>query len=195
MALDARQAYVTEFRSSEEERRAPPWLFELRKSAIDRFDAVGFPTQKQEDWKYTNLAPLLRIPFKPAILARPDGVVAEKLEPFTFGVLKTTLLVFVNGRFAPRLSYLRPRPEGVRVASLAEVLKEEAATLEPHLGRIARSEDDPFASLNTALFADGAYVEVPNHTAVEEPIHLLFVSTSKDLPIVAHPRNLIRIGA
>ncbi|HYY47446.1 MAG TPA: Fe-S cluster assembly protein SufD, partial [Thermoplasmata archaeon] len=168
---------------------------ELRKSAIDRFDAVGFPTQKQEDWKYTNLAPLLRIPFKPAILARPDGVVAEKLEPFTFGVLKTTLLVFVNGRFAPRLSYLRPRPEGVRVASLAEVLREEAATLEPHLGRIARSEDDPFASLNMALFADGAYVEVPNHTAVEEPIHLLFVSTSKDLPIVAHPRNLIRIGA
>jgi Fe-S cluster assembly protein SufD len=195
VALDARQAYVAEFRSSEEERRGPPWLSELRKSAIDRFDAVGFPTQKQEDWKYTNLAPLLRIPFKPAILARPDGVVAEKLEPFTFGVLKTTLLVFVNGRFAPRLSYLRPRPEGVRVASLAEVLREEAATLEPHLGRIARSEDDPFASLNMALFADGAYVEVPNHTAVEEPIHLLFVSTSKDLPIVAHPRNLIRIGA
>src|SRR5205823_11145005 len=166
-----------EFASSEEERRGPPWLRQLRKSAITRFEALGFPTQRQEDWKYTNLAPLLRVPFKPAILARPDGVVAEKLEPFTFGVLKTTLLVFVNGRYAPRLSYLRRLPEGVRVASLAEVVNQEAVTLEPHLGRIARSEDDPFLSLNTAFFGDGAYVEVPNNTVVEEPIHLLFVST------------------
>jgi Fe-S cluster assembly protein SufD len=195
VALDAKQTYVAEFASSEEERRGPPWLRQLRKSAIARFEALGFPTQKQEDWRYTNLAPLLRVPFKPAILARPDGVVAEKLEPYTFGVLKTTLLVFVNGRYAPRLSYLRRLPEGVRVASLAEVLNQEAVTLEPHLGRIARSEDDPFLSLNTAFFGDGAYVEVPNNTVVEEPIHLLFVATSKELPIVAYPRNLIRIGA
>lgn len=195
MALEAKETYLAEFASSQEELRGPAWLRELRKSAIARFDGSGFPTQKHEDWKYTNLAPLLRVPFRPAILARPDGVVAEKLEPFTFGVLKTTQLVFVNGRYAPRLSYLRPLPEGVRIASLAEVLEKDPDAVESLLGKIVRLGDDAFVSLNTSFFGDGAYVEIPKNTVVEEPIHLLFVSTSRDLPIVTYPRNLIRIGA
>jgi Fe-S cluster assembly protein SufD len=195
VALDAKQTYVAEFASAEGERQGPAWLRDLRRSAIARFEALGFPTQKHEDWKYTNLGPLVRVPFKPAILARPDGVLAEKLEPFTFGVLKTTQLVFVNGRYAPRLSYLRPLPEGVRVSSLAEILNQEPATLQPHLAQVVRYEHDAFVALNTAFFGDGAYVDIPTNTVVEEPIHLLFVSTSRDLPIVTHPRNLIRLGA
>ena len=122
-------------------------------------------------------------------------MVAENLEPFTFGVLKASQLVFVNGRYAPRLSYLRSLPEGVRVAPLAEMLRAEPETLEKHLTRYAQFEDDPFVALNTAFFQDGAYVEVPKGTVVGEPIHLLFVSTFRDLPIVAHPRNLILMGA
>src|SRR5207247_2884976 len=157
--------------------------------------ALGFPTQKHEQWKFTNLATLLRAPVTPATLGRPGAVVAENREPFTFGVLKTSHLVFVNGRYAPRLSYLRSLPEGVRVAPLAEMLRSEPEALEKHLTRYAQFEDDPFVALNTAFFQDGAYVEVPKGTVVEEPLHLLFVSTSRDLPIVAHPRNLILMGA
>ncbi len=194
-SVDTKQTYVAEFASSERELGGPEWLRSVRKKAIERFEVLGFPTQRHEQWKFTNLAPLLRVPFKPAILGRPGGVVAENLEPFTFGVLKTSQLVFVNGRYAPRLSYLRSLPEGVRVAPLAEMLRSEPEALEKHLTRYAQFEDDPFVALNTAFFQDGAYVEVPKGTVVGEPIHLLFVSTSRDLPIVAHPRNLILIGA
>ncbi len=194
-SVDTKQTYVADFASSERELGGPEWLRAVRKKAIGHFEALGFPTQKHEQWKFTNLATLLRIPFKPAILGRPGGVVAENLEPFTFGVLKTSQLVFVNGRYAPRLSYLRSLPEGVRVAPLAEMLRAEPETLEKHLTRYAQFEDDPFVALNTAFFQDGAYVEVPKGTVVGEPIHLLFVSTSRDLPIVAHPRNLILMGA
>jgi len=195
VSVDTKQTYVAEFESSEKALGGPEWLREVRKKAIGRFEALGFPTQKHEEWKYTNLATLVRTPFKPAILGRPDGVVAENLEPFKFGVLKTSQLVFVNGRYAPRLSYLRSLPEGVRVASFAEILRSEPEILEKHLTRYAQFEDDSFVALNTALFQDGAFVEVPKSTFVGEPIHLLFVSTSKDLPIVAHPRNLILMGA
>ena len=195
VSVDTKQTYVAEFASSEKELGGPAWLRAIRKKAIGRFEALGFPTQKHEQWKYTNLAALIRVPFKPAILGRPGGVVAENLEPFTFGVLKTSQLVFVNGRYAPRLSYLRSLPEGVRVAPLAEILRSEPEILEKHLTRYAQFEDDSFVALNTALFQDGAFVEVPKSTFVGEPIHLLFVSTSKDLPIVAHPRNLILMGA
>src|SRR5439155_559928 len=104
-------------------------------------------------------------------------------------------LVFVNGRYAPRLSYLRSLPEGVRVAPLAEMLRAEPETLEKHLTRYAQFEDDPFVALNTPFFQDGAYVEVPKGTVVGEPIHLRVVSTSRDVPSVAHPRNLIPAGA
>jgi len=195
VSLDAKQTYAAEFTSSAKELGGPPWLREIRKTAIGRFETLGFPTQKHEDWKYTNLAAILKVPFKPAILGRPDGVVAEKLEPFTFGVLKASRFVFVNGRYSPRLSYLRPLPEGVRVASVAEMLRSDPGAIKKHLTRYARFEDDSFVALNTAFFLDGAYVEVPRNTVVEEPIHLLFVSTSKDLPIVSHPRNLIVLGA
>ncbi len=194
VAVDAKQTYVGEFASSEKELGGPKWLRTLRRTAITRFESLGFPTQRHEEWKYTNLAPLLRAPFKPAILARPDGVVAEKLEPFTFGVLKTSRVVFVNGRYAPRLSYLRSLPEGVRIGSMAEILRSEPRALEKHLARHASFEADPFVALNTAFFQDGAFVEIPKNTVVDEPIHLLFLSASKDLPIVAYPRNLILLG-
>lgn len=194
MAVDAKQTYVAEFASARGGLRGPPWLDEVRRTAIGHFESLGFPTQKHEDWKYTNLTPLLRIPFKTATPGQPDGVVAERLEPFTFGILKTTRLVFVSGRFSPRLSYLRPLPEGVRIASLAEVLRQEPQTLEAHVARTAQYENDSFVALNTAFFVDGAFVDIPKNTVVDEPIHLLFVSASKDHPIVSHPRNLIRLG-
>src|SRR2546428_314736 len=142
-----------------------------------------------------DLARNLGAPSNPAILGGPDGVVAEKLEPFAFGILKTTRLVFVNGRYAPRLSYLRPLPEGVRIASLAEVLRQDPGSLENDLTRFARFQEDSFVALNTAFFIDGAYVDVPKNAVVDEPIHLVFVSTSRDRPTVAYPRNLIRLGA
>jgi len=193
VALDAKETYVAEFASAEADLPSPSWLRGIRRSAIERFEAVGFPTQRHEEWRFTNLAPLLRVPFKPAITGEPDGVVAEKLEPFAFGILKTSRLVFVNGRYAPRLSYLRSLPEGVRIASLAEVLRQEPGTLEKYLARFARFQDDPFVALNTAFFVDGAFVDVPKNTVVDEPIHLVFVSTARDVPTIACPRNLIRL--
>jgi len=76
VSVDTKQTYVAEFESLEKELGGPEWLRAARKRAIGRFEALGFPTQKHEQWKYTNLAALIRIPFKPAILGRPDGVVA-----------------------------------------------------------------------------------------------------------------------
>jgi len=110
--------------------------------------------------------------------------VAERLEPFAFGILKTSRLVFVNGRYAPRLSYLRSLPEGVRIASLAEVLRQEPGVLEKHLAQFAHYQDDAFVALNTAFFVDGAFVDVPKNAVVDEPIHLVFVSTSRDVPTI-----------
>jgi Fe-S cluster assembly protein SufD len=170
---------------------SPPALRRLHKAAIARFDALGFPTPRHEDWKFTSLAPLLRVPFR---LAEPgcEGVTAAALRPFTFR--DSLQLVFVNGFYAPELSSLSARPPGVIATSLAAAVRDHPAKVEPHLARYARYEDQVFTALNTAFLRDGAFLFLPKGTVVEKPIHLVFVATAATEPTVAHPRNLIVAG-
>src|SRR5207245_7666909 len=126
-----------------------------------------------------------------------EGLTPERLERLTFEPWDCSHLVFVNGRYAPDLSRLRAQPPGVKVMSLAEALASERSLLEPHLGRLARAADRTqiFAALNTAFLEDGAFLYVPAGVVIEEPIHLLFVSTANGRPTMSHPRVLVEAGA
>src|SRR2546425_269993 len=172
---------------------APPWTRELRRSALDRFTALGFPTTKHEEWKYTNVAPIARSRFERAESTR-NGLTAERLALFTFGEQGGTRLVFVDGRYAPALSALPDLSDGMTAGSLAGVLTADPTALEPHLARYAACQDHAFVALNTACMEDGAFVSVPAGTAVPKPIHLLFVTTAPEKSTVSHPRNLILMG-
>ncbi|MGH7429263.1 MAG: Fe-S cluster assembly protein SufD, partial [Candidatus Methylomirabilaceae bacterium] len=99
--------------------------------------------------------------------------------------------VFVNGRYSPQLSSFRSLSKGVTAGSLAAALETDPTSLEPHLTRYARHEEHPFVALNTAFIEDGAFVHVPKGQVLNEPIHLLYVSTAGGTPGVSHPRNLI----
>ncbi len=172
---------------------APPWMRELRRTALDRFTALGFPTTRHEEWKYTNVAPIARSRFERAESTR-NGLTAERLAPFTFGEQGGTRLVFVDGRYAPALSALPDLSDGMTAGSLAGVLTADPTALEPHLARYAACQDHAFVALNTACMEDGAFVSVPAGTAVPKPIHLLFVTTAPEKSTVSHPRNLILMG-
>jgi Fe-S cluster assembly protein SufD len=167
------------------------WLTGLRQEGMDRFTARGFPTTKDEDWRFTNLAPIARTPF-----GRPGAmkVAAGALAPFTFDGLACPRLVFVNGRFAPSLSTLDGLPKGARVSSLAEAAATDRGALQPHLGRYAETAGDPFVALNAALMEDGAFISIPRGVALDQPIHLLYVSVAGGGPTAAHTRNLILAG-
>src|SRR5437667_12384335 len=84
-ALDANQTWIAEFASSEPDLAGPAWLRPIRQPPVARFAAAGFRTQKHADWRFTNLAALLRVPSKPAVLSPPGGVVAERRAPFPVG--------------------------------------------------------------------------------------------------------------
>jgi Fe-S cluster assembly protein SufD len=176
---------------SEAERSAPgralPWLKKLREDAFARFCEVGFPTTKDEDWRFTNVAAIARTQFRAPGAARvTKRDVAERAVGDA-----AAQIVFVNGRYAAELSSLKNLPKGVTVASLAELVEKDPATLEKHLGRYANHERDAFVALNTAFLSDGAYVHVARGVVVEQPIYLLYISTQEDAPTVTHPRNLI----
>ncbi|HSB73180.1 MAG TPA: Fe-S cluster assembly protein SufD [Candidatus Methylomirabilis sp.] len=169
------------------------WLTPIRKAAILRFSELGFPSVRDEDWRFTSVAPISRTDFQVAPDARAE-VSPDSLSPFTVPGMPCTALVFVNGRFAPRLSSLHALPKGVKVTSLGQAMAEDRASLEPHLARYADFHQDAFSALNTAFMEDGAFISIPRGVVLEEPIHLLYVSTDAAFPTVTYPRNLIVMG-
>jgi Fe-S cluster assembly protein SufD len=162
-------------------------LEETRAAAGRRFAELGFPTTRDEEWRFTNVSPIASTRFQeaPAPARLPDQVRA-RAETLRWGGLR---LVFVNGRLAPDLSTVR-LPKGVVAGSLLAA----NGTAAQHLARYARYEDHAFVAWNTASFADGAYVEIPKGVALEEPIELLFLTAGSAEPVVAHPRVLIVAG-
>jgi Fe-S cluster assembly protein SufD len=187
--------YLSNFRQFEQSvvDAEPLWLRGLRHSAWLYFADGGFPTIRDEEWKYTNLLPLTRTTF--AYAPEKPELAAARLSELRFSNLVPNRLVFVNGRYAPELSNTGSLPAAVQARSMAEILRETPERLEQHLARYATFEDQPFNALNTAFLRDGAYLSVPANTVVEEPIQLLFLSTSPQAPLVSHPRVLIHAGA
>ncbi len=190
-AMKEADQYVETFERFEAQAKEPAWIFPLRKAGIARFAELGFPTLQQEDWRFTNVAPIAKLPFKPVLQASRDGLTQEAIAKFTFGRLAASRLVFVNGHYAPELSEPGSQPEGVVVSSLAAALADNAELVKRHLAQSAQGEGNAFAALNAAFFQDGGFVYVPAGRRVEAPIHLLFISTAKEPGATAHPRNLI----
>lgn len=165
------------------------WVRALRQSAMDRFGRKGLPTTRSEAWKYTDIRKYL------------DRLVAETkngtgsvdkngLAPFSLGMTGQQI-VFVDGVFSPELSNFSGMPAGVRIESVASLLGDEPGVIEPHL-------HDPhlggaFPLLNSALMSDGAYIEVANGRAVEQPVHLLLVSTGGSEG-ARNIRNILVVG-
>jgi Fe-S cluster assembly protein SufD len=102
--------------------------------------------------------------------------------------------VFVDGWYAPALSRPGALPPGTRAGSLREALSNGADAIEAHLSRLATVRDEPFTALNTAFLEDGAFVDVPAHARLAEPIHLLFLTTAATHPSMTHPRVLVVMG-
>jgi Fe-S cluster assembly protein SufD len=169
------------------------WLQPLREGALARFAALGFPTTKDEDWRFTSVVPIAQTRFR---LAQEAAVSlpAEALRPYEFPGQATHRLVFVNGRYVPALSSVGALPRGVVVGSLAQAIAADRAEVEPHLARYAAYEREAFLALNTAFLQDGGFVALPRRTVLPEPIHLLYITVPGPEPLVSHPRNLVLIG-
>ncbi|MBA2339924.1 MAG: Fe-S cluster assembly protein SufD [Pyrinomonadaceae bacterium] len=190
--------YVAAFQERTESQKTdvPAWVEDLRRRAIEQFEAVGFPVTDVEDYKYTNVAAIARGNFQPTFEAQANGLLDKNaLERFTYPESKGSTLAFVNGILAPELSAIENLPDGVVVTELREALGGEYADLvRGYLARGAEaSGDDAFTSLNTAFLSSGAFLLFRRNVQVEQPIHLLFLSASTDTakPIAAFPRVLV----
>jgi Fe-S cluster assembly protein SufD len=152
---------------------------DIREQASRRFSELGFPTTRNEEWRFTNVAPIAKTQFAAAPQSRELVIPANGAQR----------LVFVNGRYSRELS-TQSLPNGVEAISL----KEANGAAARHLGRYASFQDNTFVAWNTGSFEDGAYIHIADGTVIEQPIELLYISTGSDQPVVSHPRSLIIVG-
>ncbi len=167
----------------------PSWVERLREGAFARFEELGFPTTDEEDWKYTNVAPLARKAYRPGAAAEVGG---DAVEPFISAEARESRLVFVNGVYSPEHSSLEAVPGSVVVEDLGAALAgEHGELLWEHLGRLAGEGGGAFAALNTAFVGGGALLFVPKGVAVEAPVQLLFLSAGGGEEFTTFPRVLV----
>jgi Fe-S cluster assembly protein SufD len=172
----------------------PKWLLPVRKAGIASFADQGFPTLRDEDWRFTNVAPIAKLSFQFAGKVAVNGAESKILNEAAFAKLSGNRLVFVNGFFSAKLSALKSISGGVKIESLSAAIgdrQDACSTIEKHLGKHAHTANNTFAALNQAFFTDGAFIFVPQGVEVAEPIQLIYISSAKQNGETIQPRNLI----
>jgi Fe-S cluster assembly protein SufD len=171
-----------------------PWLRRTREDALERFAHLGFPTVRDEEWKYTRVTPIAEHPFIPAAQAC-IGLDEDDIAPLLIAGTTSHRLAFVNGHFTPSLSRPGKLPDGVTLSSLAAAVERQPDRLEPYLGRVSDPAASGFCALNTAFLTDGAFLHIPDAIVIAEPIELLFLTTRQAEAVFSQPRNLLVVGA
>ena len=167
--------------------RMAAWLQQTRDRAGAWVRELEIPTKKDEEWRFTDLSPLLEVKFQ---APQPVNLDALNIDSFVLPEAKNTRLVFVNGVFAPNHSSVAGLPEGVFVGNLGQLPDELSDRVGNYLGK-QQGGQEVFTSLNTAGVTDAAVVWVPKNKIVEQPIHLLFIASPTEGPILTQRRSLI----
>jgi Fe-S cluster assembly protein SufD len=170
----------------------PELVGKIRAAGIARFRERGFPTTKQEEWIYTNVAPIAKTPFRLAG-ARQGLLDRAQLAGLTLDDEAAVELVFVNGHYIERLSRTN-EPTSVTVRGLGEMIRERPDAIAPHFGTVNGTGAE-FPSLNAAFLEDGAFIHIPDGFVQDKPIHVLFVATRMPFPQMISPRVIIVAGA
>ena len=190
-------SYAAEWERAERthSRNRPAALTRIRESALHEFLSRGFPTARDEEWRFTSIAPIVDQTFwlssEPAA-----GTLDVDIDALRLPGTPAAELVFIDGRYAAALSRHPTLPHGVRVESLAAAVASRHQAIALALTRVAGFEHQPFIALNTAFLSDGACIELAEGAIVEQPIHCLFIATGPvngEAPM-SHPRSLMLLG-
>ncbi len=183
-------AGLKKFASSPVGNKAPSWAKDIRVAAAERFAEQGFPTTKNEEWRFTRVRPLLQHDFAVPKNVSPSGLTVEKLQERAFDDSAFYRIVFVDGHFAGHLSSMEC-PEELAIKSLRHSLESDDPLLRKHLAKHAATNTNPFVALNTGYLADGAVIHIAKGASIDKPVHLMFASTANGDKLMSQPRNLI----
>ena len=184
---------VAAFQATEEringESKTP--VHQLRRAALQQFDRLGFPTIKNEEWKYSNVNSLVKEAFD---LEGTSTLSAEEFAALEIPNLKGNILYFINGHYNAEMSTMVSPASQVQILSFSEALQSQSEAVNAYFARHADFKDNAFTALNTAFAYDGVFIRVPDGKTVEEPIILRFINDAREKNVASQPRNLLIVG-
>ncbi len=160
----------------------------LREEAIKIFEDEGFPTKKNEDWKYTTLNKVIKEDF--SVFANTENSIEYKdVQPYFIHDIDSYKIIFVDGKYASHLS--QTTHEGIDVCLMSAALNKPKyqAVIENYFNKIASKNG--LNALNTAFCQEGAYIHIKKNKLAERPVQIIHFSTGKEPALLLQPRNLI----
>jgi len=181
---------IDELLKSSDGKALPTWLKSRRQASLKRFQQVGLPTTKDEDWKYTNISPITQQKYKIAQKAE----LTEKKDFETYVKSDAIRVCFVNGVFSKELSLLKNLPKGLTILPLEDAVKSHQKDIESLLDKYKADQEESFVALNNALLDDGCFVKVDKDVIIEKDIHICHVTSTSNGSALMLPRLIMLMG-
>lgn len=167
-------------------------IHQMRKEAITYFAQSGFPSTRQEEWKYTNIEPMLQYQFR--FFESEHHVPYKTIEKFFFQKDVASRLVFINGKFSETLSHFEDLPSGVIIKNFEDALHDHPHLINQYFAKYSHNGRDTFTALNIAFAKEGFFLYLPDNSIIEKPFHVLHITDAPNEPYQVHPRHLVIIG-
>jgi Fe-S cluster assembly protein SufD len=190
--MDLKEKLLSSFMAFEERVDVHSELHDVRTSAIKNFEDKGFPTKKDEAWKYTSLNAILKNDY--TVFPKKDTEIEfNQVKKYFLHEVDTYKLVFVDGVFSSYLS--STTHEGIDVCLMSSALTQPKykMAIDTYFNKIA-NKDDSLTSLNTAFAIEGAYINIPKSKVADKPIEIMYFSTGNESALMVQPRNLVVVG-
>lgn len=166
-------------------------LHQIRQDAISVFEEFGFPGKKSEEWKYTNLNPILKNKFRQYLIHEKINFSYEQVANFIFPGFEGNIIVLINGHYSSKFSKIITEQEGVFIGSFADARKTHNEVILKYFAKYADYYRNSLTALNTAFANDGVFIHVPENVFVVDPVLILNIADAREESLIAQPRNLI----
>lgn len=187
-----REKLVSSFMAFEEKIDVQTDLHDIRTAAIKNFENKGFPTKKEEAWKYTSLNAILKNDF--SVFPKTENTIEYRdVKKYFLHEIDSYKVVFVDGVFSSNLS--STTHDGIDVCLMSSALNKPKykMVIDTYFNQIA-SKDESLTSLNTAFANEGAYINIPKSKVADKPIEIMYFSTGSEKALLVQPRNLVIVG-
>ena len=190
--MELKEKLLSSFMAFEEQIDVHSELHDLRTAAIKNFENKGFPTKKEESWKYTSLNAILKNDFS-VFPKHENSIEFKDVKKYFIHEIDTYKVVFIDGVFSSHLS--STTHDGLDVCLMSSALNKPKykMVIDNYFNQIA-SKDESLTSLNTAFANEGAYINIPKSKVVRKPIEIMYFSTGNETALMVQPRNLIVVG-
>ncbi|MGB1307564.1 MAG: Fe-S cluster assembly protein SufD, partial [Oceanihabitans sp.] len=186
--MDLKEKLVSSFLAFENQIDVDTAVHDIRSEAIKTFETQGFPSKKEEAWKYTSLNSVLKHDY--SVFPKQENAIAyNDVKKYFIHEIDTYKIIFIDGKFASHLS--QTTHDGIDVCLMSAALNKPKYRLviENYFNKVASKKS--ITSLNTAFAQEGAYIHIPKNKLVEKPIQIIHFSTGSEVALLQQPRNLI----